>query len=176
MLTLYLLPAPSLPQGLLKDMDKGHSLLKSAREKGERALKYLEDGEAEMLRKDIHEHVEQLKELTSTVRKEHMTLEKGLLLAKEFSDKYKALTQWISEYQEILHTPEEPKMELYEKKAQLSKYKVGCRSSLTNARGGHACRTGWRNMIPGVCHPSWVLENVLNMSVLLAVSDVDLFG
>lgn len=125
-LTLYLLPARSLPQGLLKDMEKGHSLLKSAREKGERALKYLEDSEAETLRKKIQEHVEQLKELTSTVRKEHMTLEKGLLLAKEFSDKYKALTQWISEYQELLHTPEEPKMELYEKKAQLSKYKVVC--------------------------------------------------
>ncbi|KAB1275410.1 Nesprin-1 [Camelus dromedarius] len=110
-------------EGLLKDMEKGQSLLKSAREKGERAVKYLEDGEAETLRKEIHDHVEQLKELTSTVRKEHLTLEKGLHLAKEFSDKYKALTQWIGEYQEILHIPEEPKMELYEKKAQLSKYK-----------------------------------------------------
>ncbi|EPQ19233.1 Nesprin-1 [Myotis brandtii] len=110
-------------EGLLKDMEKGHSLLKSAREKGERALAYLEDGEADALRSKIHGHVEQLNELTSTVRKEHMTLEKGLHLAKEFSDKYKALTQWIAEYQEILHVPEEPKMELYEKKAQLSKYK-----------------------------------------------------
>ncbi|KAB0392836.1 hypothetical protein E2I00_007090, partial [Balaenoptera physalus] len=110
-------------EGLLKDMEKGQSLLKSAREKGERALTYLEDGEAETLRKEIHDHVEQLKELTSTVRKEHMTLEKGLHLTKEFSDKYKALTQWIAEYREILHIPEEPKMELYEKKAQLSKYK-----------------------------------------------------
>uniref|UniRef100_A0A480VEC9 Nesprin-1 isoform X8 n=1 Tax=Sus scrofa TaxID=9823 RepID=A0A480VEC9_PIG len=110
-------------EGLLKDMEKGHGLLKSAREKGERALKYLEDGEAEALKKEIHNHVEQLKELTSTVRKEHLTLEKGLHLTKEFSDKYKALTQWLAEYREILHIPEEPKMELYEKKAQLSKYK-----------------------------------------------------
>ncbi|XP_022415225.1 nesprin-1 isoform X17 [Delphinapterus leucas] len=110
-------------EGLLKDMEKGQSLLKSAREKGERALTYLEDGEAETLRKEIHDHVEQLKELTSTVRKEHMTLEKGLHLTKEFSDKYKALTQWIAEYREVLYIPEEPKMELYEKKAQLSKYK-----------------------------------------------------
>lgn len=107
-------------------MEKGHSLLKSAREKGERALAYLEDSEADTLRSEIHSHVEQLNELTGTVRKEHMTLEKGLHLAKEFSDKYKALTQWIAEYQEILHVPEEPKMELYEKKAQLSKYKVVC--------------------------------------------------
>lgn len=60
-----------LSQGLLKDMEKGQSLLKSAREKGERALKYLEDAEAETLRKEIHDHVERLKELTSTVRKEH---------------------------------------------------------------------------------------------------------
>ncbi|KAM8791856.1 nesprin-1-like [Rhynchonycteris naso] len=110
-------------EGLLKDMEKGHSLLKSAREKGERALACLEDSEADALRNETHSHMEQLKELTSTVRKEHMTLEKGLHLAKEFSDKYKALTQWITEYQEILHVPEEPKMELYEKKAQLSKYK-----------------------------------------------------
>ncbi|KAM9666884.1 nesprin-1 isoform 11-T14 [Trichechus inunguis] len=108
---------------LLKDMEKGHNLLKSAREKAERTLKFLEDGEAEALRKEIHDHVEQLKELTSNVRKEHMALEKGLHLAKEFSDKHKAQTQWIAEYQQILHIPEEPKMELYEKKAQLSKYK-----------------------------------------------------
>lgn len=121
-------------------MEKGHGLLKSAREKGERALKYLEDGEAETLRKEIQEHMEQLKELTSAVRKEHLTLEKGLLLAKEFSDKYKALTQWISEYQEILHAPEEPKMELYEKKAQLSKYKVTCCYSLTHGWEGPARR------------------------------------
>lgn len=107
-------------------MEKGHSLLKSAREKGERALQYLENGEAETLRQEIQGHMEQLKELTSTLRKEHMTIEKGLHLAKEFSDKYKALTQWIAEYQEILYTPEEAKMELYEKKAQLSKYKVLC--------------------------------------------------
>nr|XP_023420318.1 nesprin-1 isoform X2 [Cavia porcellus] len=108
---------------LLKDMDKGHSLLKSAREKGEKAAKYLEEGEAEMLRKDIHDQVEKLEELTGTMRKEHVTVEKGLHLAKEFSDKCKALTRWIAEYQEILQVPEEPKMELYEKKAQLSKYK-----------------------------------------------------
>lgn len=105
-------------------MEKGHSLLKASREKGERALPYLEAGEAEALKKETHGHMEQLKDLTSTVRKEHMALEKGLHLAKEFSDKYKALTQWVAEFQEILHTPEEPKMELYEKKAQLSKYKV----------------------------------------------------
>lgn len=99
-------------------------MLKSAREKGERAMKFLAEHEAEALRKEIHTYMEQLKNLTSTVRKECMSLEKGLHLAKEFSDKYKVLAQWMAEYQEILCTPEEPKMELYEKKAQLSKYKV----------------------------------------------------
>lgn len=86
-------------------------------------MKFLAEHEAEALRKEIHTYMEQLKNLTSTVRKECMSLEKGLHLAKEFSDKYKVLAQWMAEYQEILCTPEEPKMELYEKKAQLSKYK-----------------------------------------------------
>lgn len=128
-------------------MEKGHSLLKSAREKGERALAFLEDSEADTLRNEIHGHVEQLNELTSTVRKEHMTLEKGLHLAKEFSDKYKALTQWIEEYQEILQAPEEPKMELYEKKAQLSKYKVVCCCSLTSAGGPQGDRVAGRGFL-----------------------------
>ncbi|XP_038626046.1 nesprin-1 isoform X2 [Tachyglossus aculeatus] len=108
---------------LLSDMEKGHSLLKSAREKGERAVKYLEDGEREKLKSELHVHMEQLEELASTVRQEHTILEKCLHLAKEFSDKYKVQTQWLAEYQAILQTPEEPKTELYEKKAQLSKYK-----------------------------------------------------
>ncbi|RMC12933.1 hypothetical protein DUI87_10460 [Hirundo rustica rustica] len=108
---------------LLSDMDIGHSLLKSAREKGERAIKYMEENEAEQLRKEIADHVEQLEELAGSIRKEHMTSEKCLQLVKEFSDKYKAQTQWVMEYQAILHAPVEPKSELYEKKAQLSKYK-----------------------------------------------------
>ncbi|XP_059684163.1 nesprin-1-like [Gavia stellata] len=108
---------------LLSDMDVGHSLLKSAREKGERAIKYMEENEVDQLRKEIRDYVEQLEELAGSIRKEHMTSEKCLQLAKEFSDKYKAQTQWVTEYQAILHAPAEPKSELYEKKAQLSKYK-----------------------------------------------------
>lgn len=153
------LPTYSRSQGLLKDMERGHSLLKSAREKAERALTYLEDGDAEALRKEIHDHMEQLKGLTSTVRREHMTLEKGLHLAKEFSDKYKALTQWIAEYQEILHVPEEAKMELYEKKAQLSKYKVVCCYSLANILIPWGLNG--REVILGVCHLWWVLKKCL---------------
>lgn len=108
----------------MSDMDIGHNLLKSAREKGERAIKYMEGNEAELLRKEISDCMEQLDEITSSIRKEHTTLEKCLHLAKEFLDKYKVQTQWLSEYQIILHTPVDAKMELYEKKAQLSKYKV----------------------------------------------------
>ncbi|XP_033368639.1 nesprin-1 isoform X3 [Parus major] len=108
---------------LLSDMDIGHSLLKSAREKGERAIKYMEENKVDQLRKEIGDHVEQLEELAGSIRKEHMTSEKCLQLVKEFSDKYKAQTQWVMEYQAILHAPVEPKSELYEKKAQLSKYK-----------------------------------------------------
>ncbi|KAM7172376.1 nesprin-1 isoform 3-T4 [Macrochelys suwanniensis] len=108
---------------LLSDMDVGHNLLKSAREKGDRAIKYMEGNKAEHLRKEISDYMEQLEELASSIRKEHMALEKCLQLSKEFSDKYKAQTQWLTEYQAILHTQVEPKTELYEKKAQLSKYK-----------------------------------------------------
>lgn len=102
----------------------GHSLLKSAREKGERALQFMEENEAAQLKKEIDDYVEELEELASCIRKEHTVLEKCLQLTKEFSDKYKAQTQWLTEYQSILHIPVEPKSELYEKKAQLSKYKV----------------------------------------------------
>lgn len=108
----------------MSDMDIGQNLLKSAREKAERAIKYMEEDEAEQLKKEISDCVEKLEEITSSIRKEHTILAKCLHLTKEFLDKYRAQTQWLSEYQIILHTPVDPKMELYEKKAQLSKYKV----------------------------------------------------
>ncbi|XP_061480140.1 nesprin-1 isoform X3 [Rhineura floridana] len=110
-------------EGLMSDMDVGHNLLKSAREKGERAIKYMKGNEGEQLKKEMSDCVEQLDEMTSSLRKEHTTLEKSLHLTKEFLDKYKVQSQWLSEYQNILHATVDPKMELYEKKAQLSKYK-----------------------------------------------------
>ncbi|KAM9316746.1 nesprin-1-like [Gastrophryne carolinensis] len=108
---------------LLNDMDVGHQLLKSTREKVVRVLNYLAGPEAEDLEKNIHSHVEKLEELTSLIRKEHTVLEKDLHLAKEFSDKYSVQTQWLAEYQSMLQADVEPKTELYEKKAQLAKYK-----------------------------------------------------
>ncbi|XP_060128741.1 nesprin-1 isoform X4 [Zootoca vivipara] len=110
-------------EDLMSDMDVGHNLLKSAREKGEKAIKFMEANEGEQLKKEINDCVEQLDEMTSSIRKEHTTLEKCLHLTKEFLDKYKVQTQWLSENQIVLHTTVDPKMELYEKKAQLSKYK-----------------------------------------------------
>lgn len=108
----------------MSDMEVGHNLLKSAREKGERSVMYMEENEAEQLKKETNDCVEQLEEITSSIRKEHKALEKCLHLAMQFLDKYKVQSQWLSEYQIVLHTPMDPKMELYEKKAQLSKYKV----------------------------------------------------
>ncbi|XP_075718991.1 nesprin-1 isoform X3 [Rhinoderma darwinii] len=108
---------------LLGDMDLGHRLLKALREKGERVRKYLTGEEADQLEKDINNHVERLEELTTSVRKEHTALEKALHHAKEFSDKYSGQVQWLTEYQNILQADVEPKTELYEKKAQLAKYK-----------------------------------------------------
>lgn len=113
-------------QLLLSDMDMGHRLLKSAREKGERVLNYLAGAEAEQLERGIHSHVENTEDLTSSIRKEHTALEKGLQLAKEFSDKYKVQAQWLAEYHSVLQADVDPKTELYEKKAQLAKYKVTC--------------------------------------------------
>uniref|UniRef100_A0A8C5RJ37 Spectrin repeat containing nuclear envelope protein 1 n=1 Tax=Laticauda laticaudata TaxID=8630 RepID=A0A8C5RJ37_LATLA len=111
-------------EDLMNDMEVGQSLLKSAREKGEKAIKYMEENEAEQLKKQISDHVEQLDEMTCSIRKQCTTLEKCLHLTKEFSDKYKVQTQWLTDYQIILHNTVDPKMELYEKKAQLSKYKT----------------------------------------------------
>ncbi|KAM6459267.1 nesprin-1-like [Liasis olivaceus] len=111
-------------EDLMSDMEVGHSLLKSAREKGDRAIKYIEGNEAEQLKKQVSDYVEQLDEMTCSIRKECTTLEKCLHLTKEFLDKYKVQTQWLTDYQIILHNTVDPKMELYEKKAQLSKYKT----------------------------------------------------
>uniref|UniRef100_A0A8C5RH19 Spectrin repeat containing nuclear envelope protein 1 n=1 Tax=Laticauda laticaudata TaxID=8630 RepID=A0A8C5RH19_LATLA len=78
-------------EDLMNDMEVGQSLLKSAREKGEKAIKYMEENEAEQLKKQISDHVEQLDEMTCSIRKQCTTLEKCLHLTKEFSDKYKTI-------------------------------------------------------------------------------------
>lgn len=66
----------------------------------------------------------QLEELAGGLRQERSFLERALLLAKEFQDRYKAQAQWLVETRALLGTPVEPKAELYQRRAQLAKYKV----------------------------------------------------
>ncbi|XP_060687754.1 nesprin-1-like isoform X2 [Hemiscyllium ocellatum] len=109
---------------LHNDIDMGNSLLKMILEKSERAIEYLEGPEAQGLRESMDAHIGQLNELTSSIRRERGNLEKCLYLTKEFLDKYQSQTKWLAEYQAILQIPVEPKVELFEKKAQLAKYKA----------------------------------------------------
>ncbi|RXM34120.1 Nesprin-1 [Acipenser ruthenus] len=100
-------------------------LLQSDIEVGHRFLKaYLEEAESQQLRQEVDTQLSQLDELIGAARVEYSTLEKSMHLSKEFLDKYKGQAQWLMETQTLLHTPVEPKTELYEKKAQLAKYKT----------------------------------------------------
>lgn len=66
----------------------------------------------------------QLEELAGGLRTEHSFLQRSLLLAKEFQDRYKAQAQWLLETRAMLSSPVEPKAELYQRRALLAKYKV----------------------------------------------------
>ena len=113
-----------LPQALQGDLEQGHNVLKTLREKTERALDYLEEREAEQLREEVEGRLSQLEELTVALRAQHSSLEKCISLSKDFLDKYKAQSQWVADAQNLLGSAVEPKAELYQKKAQLAKYKV----------------------------------------------------
>lgn len=73
----------------------------------------------------------QLEELAGGLRQEHSFLERALLLTKEFLDRYKAQAQWLLETKALLSTPVEVKPELYQRRAQLAKYKVWNSSNVT---------------------------------------------
>ncbi|RXM34940.1 Nesprin-1 [Acipenser ruthenus] len=109
---------------LQSDIEVGHGFLKATREKTEKAMAYLEEAESEQLRQEVDTQLSQLDELIGAARVEYTVLEKSMHLSKEFLDKYKGQAQWLMETQTLLHTPVEPKTELYEKKAQLAKYKT----------------------------------------------------
>lgn len=66
----------------------------------------------------------QLEELAGRLRQKHSFLQRMLLLAKEFQDRYKVQAQWLLETRALLSTPVEAKAELYQRRALLSKYKV----------------------------------------------------
>lgn len=105
-------------------MKMGHTFLKTMREKTDRAMMFLEESEGEQLKEEVDTQLSQLESLIRALRSELSTTEKSIQLSKDFLDKYKAQTQWLTETKSLLASPVEPKAELYQKKAQLAKYKV----------------------------------------------------
>lgn len=116
--------SPCMFQALQADMEQGHTHLKAMREKTERAMAFLEEPEAEQLKDEVDSRLFQLDELMAALRTEHSSIEKCISLSKDFMDKYKAQAQWVMETKNLLASSVEPKAELYQKKAQLAKYKV----------------------------------------------------
>lgn len=112
-------------------MEQGHIYLKTMKEKSEKAMAFLEEPEAEQLRDEVDTYFLQLQELMDTLRTEHSSLEKCISLSKDFLDKYKTQAQWLIETKNFLLSSVEPKAELYQKKAQLAKYKVMCPNLLS---------------------------------------------
>lgn len=111
-------------QALQTDMELGHTYLKTMREKTEQAMTFLEEPEAEQLKEDVDSRLVQLQQLMEDLRTEHSSLDKCISLSKDFMDKYKTQAQWLMETKNLLASSVEPKAELYQKKAQLAKYKV----------------------------------------------------
>ena len=116
--------ALSLTQVLQSELQHGHSFLKSLRERAEQAAGFLDETGAESLGGEVEGRLAQLEELAGGLRQEHSFLDRALLLAKEFQDRYKGQAQWLVETRALLNTPVEPKAELYQRRAQLAKYKV----------------------------------------------------
>lgn len=111
-------------QTLQSELQHGHNFLKSLRERAEQAAGFLDEAGAESLGAEVEARLAQLEELAGGLRQERSFLERAILLAKEFQDRYKAQVQWLVETRALLSTPVEPKAELYQRRAQLAKYKV----------------------------------------------------
>ncbi|CAJ1078482.1 nesprin-1 [Xyrichtys novacula] len=111
-------------EALQSELQHGHSFLKSLRERAEQAASFLNETGAESLGGEVEARLSQLEELASGLRQEHSFLQRALLLAKEFQDRYKAQAQWLVETRVLLSTPVEPKAELYQRRALLAKYKA----------------------------------------------------
>ncbi|XP_067337447.1 nesprin-1 isoform X16 [Channa argus] len=110
-------------QSLQSELQHGHSFLKSLRERAEQAAGFLDECGAERLGGEVEARLAQLEELAGGLRQERTFLERALVLAKEFQDRYKAQAQWLVETRALLNMPVEPKAELYQRRAQLGKYK-----------------------------------------------------
>lgn len=111
-------------QSQLGDMDHGHSLLKTLRERVEQAASFLDDSGACKLEKEVQAGRSRLEELILGLRTVHGTTERSVLVYKEFQERYKAQLQWLSETRALFSSSVEPKAELYQRRAQLAKYKV----------------------------------------------------
>uniref|UniRef100_A0A8C2KL13 Spectrin repeat containing, nuclear envelope 1a n=1 Tax=Cyprinus carpio TaxID=7962 RepID=A0A8C2KL13_CYPCA len=111
-------------ESLQGDMDQGHSMLKTLRENAEQAVSFLDDPGASRLEKEVRTGRSQLEELILGLREEHATLERSLVLYKDFQERYKSQMQWLKETRALLSSTVEPKVELYQRKAQLNKYKA----------------------------------------------------
>ncbi|KAJ4921305.1 hypothetical protein JOQ06_000785, partial [Pogonophryne albipinna] len=109
---------------LQADCEQGLSLMKTLREKTQRALGFLEEEEAGRLQEEVEEGLLQMEQLMEALRVQHTSTEKCIALSKDFSDKYRSQNQWLSETRTLLASSVEPKAELYQKKAQLAKYKT----------------------------------------------------
>ncbi|CAB1447010.1 unnamed protein product, partial [Pleuronectes platessa] len=92
-------------EALQSELQHGHSFLKSLRERAEQAAGFLDETGAESLGGEVEGRLAQLEELAGGLRQEHSFLDRALLLAKEFQDRYKGQAQWL-------------------RRAQLAKYKA----------------------------------------------------
>ncbi|XP_037304616.2 nesprin-1 isoform X8 [Pungitius pungitius] len=111
-------------EALQSELQHGHCLLKSLRERAERAAGFLDDARAEILGEEVEARLAELEELAGGLRQEHSFLQRALLMAKEFQDRYKAQAQWLVETKALLKSPLESKAELYQRRALLAKYKA----------------------------------------------------
>lgn len=121
---LSCISALSFTQTLQSELQHGHSFLKSLRERAEQAAGFLNEAGAESLGGEVEARLAQLEELAGGLRQQHSFLQRALLLAKEFQERYRAQAQWLVETRALLSTPVEPKAELYQRRALLAKYKV----------------------------------------------------
>lgn len=122
----------SSSQSLQGEMDHGHSLLKTLRERSEQAVPFLDDPRASRLERDVLTGRSQLEELTLGLQEEHASLERSIVLYKDFQERFKSQIQWLRETRGLISSTVEPRAELYQRKAQLTKYKVGESMSISN--------------------------------------------
>ncbi|XP_060722109.1 nesprin-1 isoform X2 [Tachysurus vachellii] len=111
-------------EALQRDVDEGHALFKTLREKAEQAVSFLDESGTCQLEKEVQESRSRLEELGLGIRAEHGATEKSAMLYKEFQERYKTQLQWMRDTRALLGSSAEPKAELYQRKAQLAKYKV----------------------------------------------------